>query len=250
MVSSNPSMINTVLITGISKGIGAALCTACLQRGYKVCGISRSLPVYDHPNLLFEQADLTQFDQVITTVDRLKQRVQSDSLDIVFLNAGTFGDPPAYADDVSMDAFLKVFMINVAAVKATIDACLSLDWRPKLALASASISSQRPRPGIMSYATSKAALNALLKAYQLENPDIHFLPLGLCNVRTDTHEAMMKVDETLPELYTLKQRAKQLGYVVSPEQRAADVMTIIDKLPQLALTKGQFYEIRELLENV
>lgn len=246
---STTSPQKTVLITGISKGIGAALCKACLQRGYLVCGISREQPE-PHPNLLFEQADMTQFNQITEAITRLKARAQNAPLDILFLNAGTFGDPPAYAYQVPMEAFLKVFMINVAAVKATIDACLTQNWRPTLALASASISSKRPRPGISNYATSKAALNALIKVYQLENPDINFLPLGLCNVRTSGYAVMTSVDKTMPELYALKQRAERPGYVVSPEQRAEDVMTIVDKLPELGLVKGEFYEIRELLKTL
>ena len=248
MVNSNPSFKKTVLITGISKGIGKALGQACLQRGYRVCGISRETPAPDL-NITFEQADITTFDQVFEAVARLKVRVQHAPLDIVFLNAGTVGDPPNYAHKVSSDAFLKVLTVNVAGVKATIDACLTSGWRPTLAVASASISGKRPRPGISSYATSKAALNALIKAYQLENPDIYFLPLGLCNVRTATHAAMVAAHEALPELDAFKQRAQQPGYVVSPEQRAEDIMAIVEKLPQLNLIKGEFYEIRELLKT-
>ncbi|MBB5409778.1 MULTISPECIES: SDR family NAD(P)-dependent oxidoreductase [unclassified Paraburkholderia] len=242
--------MKTVLITGVSRGIGAALSRAYLARGYQVCGIARVAPLAQ-PGLHFVTADLTDFDHVKDAVADLHRQVGGQQLDTLFLNAGTFGEPPARAERVDTHQFLDVIRINVAAVKATLDACLNLGWRPRRAVASASVSGKRPRAGMVSYATSKAALNALIKIYQLENPDIEFLPLGLCNVGTDAYSTMTSgVGADLSELHALKQRASTPGYVVTADERARAIIDVLEVAPSLNLTWGEFYEIRELLPRL
>ncbi len=242
--------MSVVLITGVSAGIGLALAQQYLALGYRVGGLSRHQPALQHPNFYWQQCDLRCYDEVEATFSLLKQQLGPEPLEIAFLNAGTFGASPKRAEQVSMAEFEWVMSLNVMAVKATLDALLKLEWRPQKAVASASISGQRPRAGMVSYATSKAALNALIRLYQLENPDIDFLSLGLCNVRTSVYHAITDgVTEELPELLALKQRASKPGYVIEAEQRAADIIQVLNHWPLLELTSGEFYEIRELLKR-
>lgn len=249
--SLKKQLSNVVLITGCSKGIGYALSLYYLQNGYTVCGISRTKPDIEHPSFYWQYCDLTQHDAVLCAVSELYDRVKGASLELLFLNAGTFGDAPKKAHTVDLVQFNNVFAINALAVKSTLDALLHIDWRPKIALASASISSIRPRAGMLSYAVSKAALNSIVKIYQLENPDIFFLSLGLCNVKTSIYHAITDgVSSELPELFALKKRAQEPGYVISAKQRAEDMAKVVERLDELQLEKGNFYEIRTLLKTM
>lgn len=245
------SSMGVVLITGCSKGIGYALSCYYLDHGYQVCGISRTKPDIEHQNFYWEYCDLTQHETVAPAVLSLNSRVNSAPLELLFLNAGTFGHPPKQAHNVDLIQFNNVMAINAIAIKSTLDALLKLIWRPRIAIASASISSVRPRAGMLSYAVSKAALNSMVEVYQLENPDIFFLSLGLCNVKTSIYHAITDgVSGDLPELFALKQRAKEPGYVISASKRAEDMALVINQLPELALNKGGFYEIRTLLKSM
>ena len=242
-------MPKSVLITGVSSGIGAALARVYLDRGYVVGGIARRRPegLLPHPNMHFAPADLTDFRSVRPAIEQLKARAEGTTFETLFLNAGVYGPRPSRAESVSAEAFMRVLAINVAGVKATMDACLTLDHRPLNAIASASISGRRPRMGMSTYATSKAALNALIKVYQLENPDIAFLALGMCTVRTDLNHAFTQVGPDLRELFGLVQRASQPGYLATPEERAVSVAQVVDHAAALNLARGEFHEMRELL---
>jgi NAD(P)-dependent dehydrogenase (short-subunit alcohol dehydrogenase family) len=242
-------MSKSVLITGVSRGIGAGLAREYLSRGYVVAGVSRNRPdaLLDHPNMRFAAADLTDFDAVRPAIQLLQAQMENTTFETLFLNAGEYGPEPSRAENVSTQTFMKVLGLNVAAVKATLDACLTLGFLPKRAVASASISGLRPRAGMSNYATSKAALNALIKVYQLENPQIEFLPLGMCTVNTDLTKTFASVGPDLPELYALVHRALQPGYLASPDTRATDVAQLLDHANDLDLAWGDFHEIRELI---
>jgi NAD(P)-dependent dehydrogenase (short-subunit alcohol dehydrogenase family) len=204
----------------------------------------------DHPNMFFSKADLTNFGSVRPAIQALKRQMEGATFETLFLNAGEYGPKPARAETVSSEAFMKVMALNVAGVKATLDACLTLDYRPKMAVASASISALRPRGGMSNYATSKAALNALIKVYQLENPEIDFLALGMCTVNTDLTHTFARVGSDLPELYELVQRAMQPGYLETADARAFHVAQVLDRSKELDLAWGSFHEIRDLLPRL
>ncbi|TWI38284.1 SDR family NAD(P)-dependent oxidoreductase [Paracoccus sulfuroxidans] len=244
--------MQTILITGTSSGIGHALARLYLQRGHTVCGVSRRGPgaLADHPRFHHVTADLTQFQTVAPALVRLAQMAGTLGFDTIFANAGSFGPPPRLAHLTRADAFMEVMALNVGGVKATIDACISLPSRPGRIVASASISGVRQRAGMLSYATSKAALNALLRVYQLENPDIQFLPIGLCNVSTPLSAVLAEAGPELAELCALRERATQPGYFVSPEERAQDIARVLDHGAALDLAPAEFREIRDLLAEL
>lgn len=244
--------MHRILISGISRGIGAELARHYLQRGDIVCGLSRAQPkdLAPHPNLHLLQADLTQFSQIAPAVQQLAALSGVAGFDTVFANAGTFGPSPRRADQVQVEDFMQVMALNTGGVKALIDACLHLPQRPGWVIASGSISGKRPRAGMLSYAVSKAALNALIMTYQLENPDVFFLPLGLCNVATDLSAVIHRAGAEFPELLALRQRMQdQPGYVATPSQRAQQMAHVHENADALGLTPGEFVEIRDLLSR-
>ncbi|MDE9453697.1 SDR family oxidoreductase [Xenorhabdus bovienii] len=241
-----------VLITGVSSGIGEALAKMFLSNGFIVCGIARKTPGLwvKHANMHFFQLDLTDFSEIQNIFLKFKNIIHGMEFKYLFLNAGKFGPSPKECVDISVSELIDVYKLNVVSVKATIDTCIKLDMIPEYAVASASISGLRPRAGMLAYASSKAALNSLIKIYQLENKNIKFIALGLCNVQTNIMDTIDKYNDEpyrFPELYALSQRAKNPGYVVSPEQRAIDIKQILDNVELIDLDFGEFYEIRDLM---
>ncbi|OTA19014.1 SDR family oxidoreductase [Xenorhabdus beddingii] len=241
-----------VIITGVSSGIGEALAKIFLINGFIVCGVARRIPGFwvNHPNMHFFQLDLTNLDEIQKIFLMFKNIIHGMKFKYLFLNAGKFGSSPKKSVDISVHELIDTYKLNVVSVKATIDTCIKLSMIPEYAVASASISGLRPRAGMLAYASSKAALNNLIKIYQLEHKNIKFISLGLCNVRSGIMDAIDKYNDDpyqFPELYALLQRAKDPGYVVSPEQRAMDIKQLLDRIEYLGLEFGEFYEIRDLI---
>ncbi|MBX9607934.1 MAG: alcohol dehydrogenase, partial [Gammaproteobacteria bacterium] len=78
-----------VLITGHSRGLGAALCQRHLAAGDQVWGLSRGAAAHPAPGLHEGRCDLAQLDRVSGCLDAL---VPADvTLDRVYLNAGVLG---------------------------------------------------------------------------------------------------------------------------------------------------------------
>ncbi|MBJ9974794.1 SDR family NAD(P)-dependent oxidoreductase [Pseudomonas sp. S75] len=238
-----------VFITGVSTGIGLALARLHLARGDEVWGVSRRAPIdlITHPRLHFRALDLCAEDPGQSLVQAF---IGETAFDTAYLNAGTFGAAPELASQTSVDAFRSVLELNLVAVKWVLDRLLCRQASVRQVVFSASVSGIRQRAGMLSYSVSKAALNALAKVYHLENPDVFFAVLGLCNVDTTVAQTILQADERFPELVALRERSTQEGYIVSPEQRAQQIVDLLAKRHAIALQSGQFYEIRHLLERI
>ena len=76
--------MRTVLLTGPTRGIGAATCNYLLKEGHRVIGISRTATSIQHPNYIGLDIDLQEH----TTLDRALGTIDLGSLDTVIANAG------------------------------------------------------------------------------------------------------------------------------------------------------------------
>ncbi|AVD85048.1 short-chain dehydrogenase [Pseudomonas sp. SWI6] len=247
--SSSEDLMNHVFISGVSSGIGHALAALHLARGDEVWGVSRRAPedLLRHAGFHFRGLDLCA---PSGSEAALQVFLGETCFDTAYLNAGTFGSAPDLACNTSAEAFREVMELNVVAVKWVLDLLLKRDALPRQVVFSASVSGIRQRAGMLSYSVSKAALNALAKVYHLENPEVFFAVLGLCNVDTTVAHTILQADERFPELVALRERAAQPGYVASPQERARDIVTLLARRQAIALQSGQFYEVRQLLERL
>lgn len=73
--------MNSILITGTSRGIGKETAELFLQKGWNVIGLSRTAGKITHPNFTFYQCDF-QDEHFIESIPHIK------SLDAVCINAG------------------------------------------------------------------------------------------------------------------------------------------------------------------
>ena len=240
----------SVLITGIRTGIGNALARDHLARGDEVLGVSRSPPVNipAHARFHFLRCDLTDLQRAPATLQALLAHASSP-VETVYLNAGRFGSPPKLATQTSMNEFNSILALNLGAVKMVLDIALGSPQPPDTVVFSSSISALRQRAGMLSYSVSKAALNALAKIYQLENPHVFFAVLGLCNVQTTVARTIMAADERFTDLVALRQRAAGPGYMVDTDSRARHIAQVLAGRHTNGLKSGQFQEIRDLLNQ-
>lgn len=241
-----------VFITGVSTGIGHALASQYLARGYAVVGVSRGCPedLLGQPHFHFAGCDLTDIPNARPVLEQLLAQHGEQGFEVAYLNAGTFGEAPTLARQTSVQAFTAVLDINLVAVKWVLDVLLNAAQPPQTVCFSASVAGVRQRAGMLSYCVSKAALNALVKVYQLENPGVFFALLGLCNVDTLVARTILGADPRFTDLAGLRERAAQPGYVVSAQQRARQIVTVLQQRQMIGLESGNFQEIRPLLEHL
>ncbi len=169
-------MQRSILITGASSGIGAALARELARRGHRLALTARRL---DHLHSLAEELraahgvqvevaalDVRQLDQVAVTLTALAARLAG--LDIVVANAGIAGSHRTGNGDIALDR--RIMETNYLGAVATLDAATALfrqNGHGRL-VGMSSIAAWLPLPGSGSYCASKAALTAYLDCARIE----------------------------------------------------------------------------------
>ncbi|NER59444.1 SDR family oxidoreductase [Pseudomonas sp. MAFF212428] len=120
-----------VFITGVSTGIGHALASQYLARGYAVVGVSRGCPedLLGQPHFHFAGCDLTDIPNARPVLEQLLAQHGEQGFEVAYLNAGTFGETPTLARQTSVQAFTAVLDINLVAVKWVLDVLLNAHSR-------------------------------------------------------------------------------------------------------------------------
>lgn len=243
--------MENVLITGVSHGIGNELAKRLLHDGYRVFGVSRTLPqeLLQHENFFFRSIDLSEIDRIADKLgDFFIKEHKLKRLKYVFLNAGLFSQRIGYMQDVPLEDIDYLMRVNVWSYKAILDLLLKNNVEIDTCVASSSIAGVRARAGNSGYAISKAALNMMMRLYALERQDVFFAVLGLCNVytRLSRHIGNTPLEGRFPEIEKLRERASGTGYLVSAEQRASDICTLLANDIKTRVNSGEFVEIRDL----
>ena len=169
-------MQRSILITGASSGIGAALARELAARGHRLALTARRL---DRLQALAEELraahgvqvevaalDVSQVEQVPATLKALATRLAG--LDIVIANAGIAGSRRMGTGDIALDR--RIMDTNYLGAVATLDAATTLfrqSGHGRL-VGMSSIAAWLPLPGSGSYCASKAALTAYLDCARVE----------------------------------------------------------------------------------
>ncbi|MDR3489547.1 MAG: SDR family oxidoreductase [Bradyrhizobium sp.] len=116
----------TILIAGASRGLGVAMATEFIKRGWNVIGTVRGGGRTDlhelteeHPcRVEIEILDITEPDQIAALHDRLSGR----RFDVLFVNAGVANAPHATtAAEVSTEEFVRVLVTNALSPMRVIE---------------------------------------------------------------------------------------------------------------------------------
>jgi NAD(P)-dependent dehydrogenase (short-subunit alcohol dehydrogenase family) len=238
-------------VSGVGSGIGLNIAKQLLAQGNRVYGLSRRPPaeLVGHPQFRFCAVDFSNTAVARSTLSNFIADEKIARLSKVFLNVGQFGKRIAPMDKLSVDELEELMRVNVWSHKVLLDCLLVNKVGIEYAVFSSSIAGVRARAGNSGYALTKAALNMMAKLYALENPSTRFLVLGLCNVDTFLSQTIgtLPLEGDFPDIVKLRERAQGVGYLVSAEKRACDMLglfgsDLLDRIPN-----GDFVEIRSLL---
>ena len=226
------------MITGASSGIGRALATLFLEKGFSVYALSRRNPGFDNPRVTFISCNLNDFDAV---PDALARAIPPRTpFEYVILNAGVLGkiEPIAASD---LNELKAVMDVNVWANKLLIDTLLQRGCGIKQMIAISSGAAVNGSKGWGGYSLSKAALNMLMKLYAGELESTHITALAPGLVLTPMLEGILMGSD--PERFPSVARI-QAGEKRTAEEAATLLFELFPKL--LEFESGSFVDVRNL----
>jgi NAD(P)-dependent dehydrogenase (short-subunit alcohol dehydrogenase family) len=236
-------MQETILITGVSSGLGHGLAKIYLEQGAQVYGCSRRAPDdLIQSGLHFASVDLSDGKAGPEKLSNLIGDVER--FDCVILNAGKLGEIRDMKD-APLEDLRETMEINVWANKWILDMIFEQASEVKQVVGISSGASHSGSRGWNGYSLSKASLNMLIKLYAGERPSTHFTSFapGLVDTAMQDYLTDLPADERYKPLEILKS-AK--GTDKMPDSATCAQM-LIDAFPKLLeRPSGEFADIRKL----
>lgn len=232
-----------ILITGTSKGIGAALAMKYLEKGHKVFGISRSAnaKLNANDNFTFLSLDLSDFKKVKEKLPPFIQ--QAGNMGLVILNAGILNEIKDLKD-TRIEEIKNVMDVNVWVNKIIIDICFDTLEKVDQVVAISSGAAVSGSRGWNAYSLSKAALNMLIDLYAKEHTHTHFSAIAPGIIDTGMQDYISSLPDTLdyPAVKKLK-KAKNTPDMPPPGEVSEKLMNAFEKA--LNYKSGSFLDVRE-----
>lgn len=187
-----------VLVTGGTKGIGAAIAASFLEHGadVTVCGRNEPavLPSAGDREAFFIAADVRDATAASSLVSEAVSRM--GRLDILVNNAG--GSPDADAATVSPRFFEKIVALNLLApfyVAQPANQVMQAQASGGVIINIGSVSGVDPQPGTAAYSASKAGLLMLTKALALEwSPKVRVNHITVGLIKTEASAEIYGAD--------------------------------------------------------
>jgi NAD(P)-dependent dehydrogenase (short-subunit alcohol dehydrogenase family) len=155
-----------ILISGAGRGLGFELARQYAEDGWRVIGTVRDAAARKRLEKLGVEAtiaDVTRLDQV----RQVAKKLQGVALDVLFCNAGITGKRGMALgsfDYASWEEVLRVNLLGAAALAEALIDHVAASERKVIAMMSSRLGSITESSGMtLPYATSKAALNMLVK---------------------------------------------------------------------------------------
>ncbi|MFI7855364.1 SDR family oxidoreductase [Pseudomonas promysalinigenes] len=207
----------TALIIGASRGLGLGLVQRLQEDGWSITATVRNPQqpgaLADVPGVRIEQLEINDAAQL----DGLKQRLQGEVFDLVFVNAGVMGPLPQDLEAVSSQAVGQLFMTNAVA-PIRVARRLAGQLRENtgvLAFMSSILGSVTIPDGgeLCLYKASKAALNSMINSFvvELQRPDLCVLAMHPGWVKTDMGGENAEIDVLTSTRGMLEQIKAQSG---------------------------------------
>lgn len=219
-------MNKTIIITGISSGIGYTLTKHYLKDGYNVIGIGRRNSIH-HKNLLFISKDLTK----TSDFSFLKESILNADELLLINNAGVIGNIERISEQKNSD-IASTIQINTIAPMLLCQFVLQ-NFPLKNPLTIINISSgagKRPIPSWASYCASKAALDLFSQTIYLEekerdrNLKVYSIAPGV--VDTPMQEQIRKADSSnFSSLHSFQ--------LLKENNELTDLNTVVEKIETL-----------------
>lgn len=152
-----------VLVTGGTKGMGAAMVRRFQLAGASVATTARSSSPPDQAPVLLIQADIATANGVREVVERLQQAW--GGLDVLINNVGGSGAPPGGFDALSDEFWQNILDVNLLAAVRLDRAFIPgmMERKSGAVIHIGSITSRQPSAPSIAYATAKGALRTYSK---------------------------------------------------------------------------------------
>ena len=188
----------SILITGASGGIGAAVAARYLAEGWTVGLVARRADklaevAAGHPDAVVLPADVTDAEAVARVFAEFTGC--TGRLDVLFNNAGIF-TPPAPIDEIPLDDWRAALAVNLDAMFLCARAAFGQMRRQSpqggRIINNGSVSAQVPRPGSATYTTTKHGVTGLTRTLSLDGRlyDIACGQIDIGNARTEMVAAL------------------------------------------------------------
>jgi short-subunit dehydrogenase len=246
-------MTKSVVITGASSGIGAALAHEFANRGYNIALCARRIEKLEslkntlsekHSNITVITAalDVNELDTVPTVLSEIKSSL--GNLDIVIANAGITGVRRTGSGDLTVDK--SILQTNLFGAIATVDAAVAIFREQGFGhiVGMSSFSAFRGIPGSAAYSASKAALTNYLQAVGTElyrKKDIKVTVIHPGFIRTEIDDNIDKfpfvIDADKAARTMVNAIEKGKSDIVVPSWPWAILRSVMPKLPESVVAK-------------
>lgn len=246
-------MTKSIVITGASSGIGAALAHEFANRGYNLALCARRTEKLEslkesltesHKNIQVITAalDVNELETVPTVLNEIRHTF--GTIDIVIANAGITGVRRTGSGDLTVDK--SIMQTNLFGAIATIDAAVAIfrEQGSGQIVGISSFSAFRGIPGSAAYSASKAALTNYLQAVGTElyrKKDIKVTAIHPGFIRTDIDKNIDKfpfvinADKAARTMANAIEKGK--SDIVVPSWPWAILRNLMPKLPESIIAK-------------
>lgn len=229
-------MLKNILITGCSSGLGLALTSFYLQKGFKVYGISRNKPKIQNINFIHISFDLSQISKIKEILSLIIQDIES--IETVFLNAGMLGKIKILKE-LSIQEMQEVYELNVYANKELLDILMTLEVKNIIVISSGA--SKTGYKGWGSYSLSKAGVNMLVNLYSNEMSNTKIIALAPGVIKTPmTDYIRFEIDENT---FTSAKKLND-GIIQTPNETAVKIDAFINTIDKFET--GSYVDIRQI----
>ncbi len=230
-----------VVVTGGSRGLGAAFARALLARGDTVVAAARGQAPLEHPNLHWVPADLSDPAHAGDWIEQALAPLPPFERASLILNAGMI-DPLCPVAALPVDALDTHLRVNLTGPMLSTAAFLRATegWgADRRVLAISSGAGRRGVPHWSAYCAAKAGLDGFIRALASE-ADVRAVSMAPGLVDTAMQEIVRTVDTPTRSRF---QHAHETGGLASPDSVAA---RLIEHLDSEAFGDKVVDDIREL----
>ncbi|MCV2865308.1 SDR family oxidoreductase [Albidovulum sediminicola] len=197
-------MAGTIVVTGASAGIGRGVAEHCLAEGWNVVLIARRAGVLEEVAggaanalaLACDVSDAAAVDRAFAEAARHFGRI-----DVLFNNAGIFR-PSGLIDEIPLADWTDTLAVNLTGMflcaRAAFRQMRSQAPQGGRIINNGSISAHAPRPGSVSYTTTKHAITGLTKSLALDGRPFG-IACGQIDIGNARTELAAKIEKGVPQ---------------------------------------------------
>lgn len=240
---------NLYIITGSSKGIGDALVRQLLEdRSNEIIGISRTFDRRNDTQFKHFQIDLSHIENMVESIDDIFPFKNYQKI-VLINNAGWIGQID-YLGNLEDKNIQKIIEVNTIAPAILMNAFLrkyqSFDQSERIVVNISSGAARKALDGWACYSSTKAALNMMTEAAQVEaqinKSNIRFFAVAPGVVDTEMQSDIRSAKESSFSNLKKFKDLKENNELLSPESAAEKIIYLIQNADKFS---GVLQDVRQ-----